>query len=248
MKAERMSITQAISVSVVILCMLPACGEQSSLQELKSESSDSIGQPIEQITEQEVEQVEAQSDEAEEETSVSTTVDPEPEGVEAAINADDGYPTGQSTPEGAACDLARSFIQPDGALFQSVCLSWPHGQSGEAYTEFINNMGTKMDSMQGKNIADFGGPKQITAVYKARYLSRSGPGSFGFAVMDLHDVMFVDVVAETWEDSTFLSRTLVVQKSNKKWYAMPRPDLFPLLSAGLNEESDSTTLWNEESP
>jgi len=35
----------------------------------------------------------------------------------------DGYPTGNATPEGAACDLARAFIEADAKLFRKTCIA-----------------------------------------------------------------------------------------------------------------------------
>lgn len=180
------------------------------------------------------------------EKSEAEDVAPSPD-LSAETNASpDGFPTGQQTPEGAACDLARSFINADAELFKSVCLSWKAGESGEQYTAFIEDMAARMNSMQGQSLEQFGGPKEITTCYEARHLSNNGPGSYGFAVMNLMDVMFVDVIADTWEGSPFMSRTLVVMRSDQNWYAVPRTDLFPLLSTGLMSESDSTAEWNDE--
>ncbi len=36
--------------------------------------------------------------------------------------AADGFPTGQETPEGAACELARAFINRDDVLFSRTCI------------------------------------------------------------------------------------------------------------------------------
>ena len=41
-----------------------------------------------------------------------------------------------------------------------------------------------------------------------------------------------------------MNRTLVIQTSDRKWYAHPDPLVDSLLSAGLNEESDSTTEFS----
>ncbi|MBL4591152.1 MAG: hypothetical protein JKY96_04255, partial [Phycisphaerales bacterium] len=97
----------------------------------------------------------------------------------------------------------------------------------------------------GKPLSEMGGPKEITNVFKARNLTANGPASYGFASMGLLDVQFVDVVVVMWDGTKFTNRTLVLQASDKNWYAMPRPDLFPLLSIGLNSETDSVTAWDE---
>jgi hypothetical protein len=41
---------------------------------------------------------------------------------ELKVGATDGLPTGHDTPEGAACDLARSFINRDERLFSSASM------------------------------------------------------------------------------------------------------------------------------
>ncbi|GJM19641.1 MAG: hypothetical protein DHS20C14_18540 [Phycisphaeraceae bacterium] len=150
------------------------------------------------------------------------------------------FPSGTQTPEGAACDMARAFILPDGELYRATCLGMP---GNEEYTSFISEMGAQMDAMQGQSMEQFGGPREITKVYRARELSASGPASYGFATMQLQSVQFVDVESVLWDGSVYVNRTLVLQLPSGAWRAMPRPDLVPLLSVGLNSESDSTELW-----
>jgi hypothetical protein len=55
--------------------------------------------------------------------------------------AEDGFPTGQSTPEGTASDLARAFMQGNSALFRAVCLRpYGAGQSRAEYIEYLDNV------------------------------------------------------------------------------------------------------------
>ncbi len=224
--------------NLVITASLLGCSEQSN--EIADQPT---AEQAEHTEEQEITPDLTDEDSTEE----SETEDVVPSSdLSAATAAPDGFPTGQQTPEGAACDLARSFINADAELFKSVCLSWKAGESGEQYTAFIEEMAARMNAMQGQSLEQFGGPKEITTCFKARHLSKNGPGSYGFAVMNLMDVMFVDVIADTWEGSTFMSRTLVVMRADQNWYAVPRIDLFPLLSTGLNSESDSTVEWDDD--
>ncbi|MCA9281459.1 MAG: hypothetical protein KDA30_05430 [Phycisphaerales bacterium] len=161
------------------------------------------------------------------------------------VGGDDGFPTGQSTPEGVACDLARAFIDPNAELFRTVCLPTRRGsKSGDAYNDFLDGMSAQMEQVKGKTPQELGGPTHIETVYKARHLSMDGPASAGYALMQLSDVMFVDVVTPLWNGQEYTNRTLVVQReSDGKWYAMPRPDIYSMISAGLNSESSSTELW-----
>ena len=58
-------------------------------------------------------------------------------------------------------------------------------------------------------------------------------------VFNFHDVMFVDVAVELHNGKSYLNRTLVVKTADGNWYVHPCPQTHPLLSAGLNDESDS---------
>jgi len=58
--------------------------------------------------------------------------------------------------------------------------------------------------------------------------------------------MFVDVLAEVQDGSTFLARTLVLKDKAGDWRVLPRPDLYEVLSSGLTAEPDSTVLWGAE--
>jgi hypothetical protein len=170
--------------------------------------------------------------------------------------APDGFPTGQESAEGVACDLARAFITVDSELFRKVCYAiTPGTPDRDAYNNFLDDMVLNMDKLrpmsqeQRLRAGMNGGPKAIANVFKARNLSKDGPASFGFAAMRMTEVQFVDVSTPTWDGRNYTNRTLVVQdEGSKLWYAIPRPDLFPLLSVGLNEESDSTQLWKPPTP
>jgi hypothetical protein len=154
--------------------------------------------------------------------------------------ASDGFPTGQSTPEGAACDLGRAFINADGELFRQIVIP-PYG--GEALRrkreEFVDNVLRQMVQQKKLPEQERSGPKSIGMCFAARHLSRKGPASYAFAAFDYRDVMFVDVGTHMRDGSRHLNRTLVLQDKNGKWYAHPVPAISPLLMTGLNEESES---------
>src|SRR5882757_3639360 len=79
--------------------------------------------------------------------------------------AGDGFPTGQSTPEGAASDLARAFIRRDVTLFRGVCIR-PFG-TGSDYTEYLVEVAAqfKEESALGTSTPD--DPMKITKVFAA---------------------------------------------------------------------------------
>ncbi|HEX3870225.1 MAG TPA: hypothetical protein VHV77_07315, partial [Pirellulales bacterium] len=88
-------------------------------------------------------------------------------------------------------------------------------------------------------------PPKIVKVFKARYFSKNGPGSAAFAFYDFQGNQFVDIIIETDDDKTQRLRYHVLLDKDKKWYFDPRPDLSPLLSMGLNDETESTEVLYE---
>jgi hypothetical protein len=160
------------------------------------------------------------------------------------VVADDGFPSGHETPEGAACDLARAFIKCDDALFTKTCIRLYAGDSGpESYAQFLKGT-AKTIRDAGKKGAS-GGPKSIGKVFAARHFSKDGPASYGYASFGFQDVMFVDVGVFLQNDEHALNRTLIIKDKDGRWYAHPMPDASPLLSAGLNDETPSEQDFSE---
>jgi hypothetical protein len=154
--------------------------------------------------------------------------------------AADGFPASQDTPEGAASDLARSFIKRDVALFTNTCIRpFGGGQARTNYQEFLDSTIQGMKEEAAKKEPAPSGPKAIAKVFAARHLSKNGPASYGYAMFGFEDVMFVDVGAVLQNGKRFLNRTLVIKRKDGKWYVHPSPDTDSLLSAGLNDETDS---------
>ncbi|MFT3687249.1 MAG: hypothetical protein QM783_20390 [Phycisphaerales bacterium] len=159
----------------------------------------------------------------------------------------DGFPSGLSTAEGAACDLARAFIKADSAMFRRTCMPDNFIKSDD-YKAFLDELAAVMDDIKAGKAANTGGPTEIKKLYKARSLSKNGPASAGYALFDFQAVQFVDVETELTDGSMYTNRTLVFQLGDKTWRVMPRPDLVPLLSMGLNGESDSKEEWKPAKP
>ena len=161
-------------------------------------------------------------------------------GTNAVTLAGDGFPTGQNSPEGVACDFARAFMHSDVDLLKSSCLEqFGTGEVRSQYATFRQTIieGTERDKMQGELSPK--SPKAIGKVFAARPLSLNGPASWGYTVYNYQEVMFVDIGALLQDGSRFLNRTLVVKKSDGLWYVHPCPSLDQLLSAGLNDEPPS---------
>jgi len=154
--------------------------------------------------------------------------------------AADGFPAGHETPEGAAADLARAFIRHDVQLFNATCIKpFAGGVSRREYSAFLKATGDSIREAAQRQ--DAVGPKELVKLFAARSLSQSGPASYGYAVFGFRDVKFVDVLVLLKNGSKYRNRTLVLRDKTGKWYAHPLPGSSPLLSAGLNEESESTT-------
>ena len=160
--------------------------------------------------------------------------------------ADDGFPSGQTTPEGVASDLARAFIQGDSNLFRKLCVRpFGTGQSRAEYVDYLQNVGVHLKQQKAVPAVLPDNPARITKVFAARHLSKQGSVSYGYASFDFQDVMFVDVEVVMHKGSKLARRTLVIKDRDEKWYALPVPDISPLLSEGIYDENASLTLFTE---
>ncbi len=156
--------------------------------------------------------------------------------------AEDGFPTGQGTPEGVACDAVRAFIKSDHRLWLSVLVRPIYGKLNPEYEKFK----TQMVEQKKKNAKNPDFPKiKIVKVYRARNFSKNGPGSAAYAIHGFTGNKFVDVVVDMGGQKEQRARYQVMLDKDKKWYFNPRPDLSPLFSMGLNEESDSKEEWKK---
>jgi hypothetical protein len=158
--------------------------------------------------------------------------------------ANDGFPTGQDTPEGAASDLARAFMARDAARFRSICIRpYGAGQSRADYMGYLD--GVTAHFRQKDRTPSPDDPKKILTVFAARHLSKNGPASYGYAVLDFQDVLFVDVEVLLHGGNRQIRRTMVIKDRDGKWYTHPVPDVSPLLSYGLYDESGSVLSFTD---
>lgn len=149
--------------------------------------------------------------------------------------ASDGFPAGQETPEGAACDLARAFIKRDAGLFTNVCLSFPPTATPPEYAAFLQQTVDSINKEAARKKRSKRGPKAIGKVYAARLIatgaSRLPPG--------FQQIKFVDVGLVLEDGSRTLRRTLVLRDRVGRWYVHPAPQISRDLAPGLNQETGS---------
>lgn len=159
----------------------------------------------------------------------------------------DGFPAGHSTPEGVACDFARVFISCNASQLTSVCpqLYNPNTPIGKEYDKYRSGFATELlkDAAKSPKASDM--PVKIVKCFAARSLSKNGPGSYGYAVLGLAEVMFVDVGVQLADGRVFEKRTLVVKSAKGNWYVHLFPNVDPMLSDGLWKESPSTKLFEK---
>jgi hypothetical protein len=160
--------------------------------------------------------------------------------------AADGFPTGQETPEGVATDYARVFMDNDTALLQRIAIP-PYGGGAvrTQYQNFLAGLTEHLKSVKASGKTDPQNPSKILRVFAARHLTRNGPASWGYACCDFQDVMFVDLESVLNDGSKITTRTLVIKDHDGKWYVHPDHDVSPLLTYGLDDESDSKQTFAE---
>jgi len=160
--------------------------------------------------------------------------------------AEDGFPTGHETPEGAACDLARAFITHDVSAFNRTCVRLYAGTGPKDYAAFLRSTAESMKAEAARKEPSPSAPKSIGKTFAARHLSSDGPASYGYASFGFQDIMFVDVGVFLHGGGHYLNRTLVIKDRDGKWYAHPLPSAGSgLLSKGLDEESPSQKDFSE---
>jgi hypothetical protein len=59
--------------------------------------------------------------------------------------------------------------------------------------------------------------------------------------------MFVDVEVLLHDGKQLLRRTMVIKDRDGRWYVHPVPDVSPLLSSGLYDETPSVDLLSDAS-
>lgn len=152
-------------------------------------------------------------------------------------------PSGNSTPEGAAVDLARAFIQSDAATFRALCWN-AGGKPPQHYQRFIESVARDIEDAKKLGRQVGGASFSISKVFKARDC-RLKDSAFlecctAFGVLD---VRLVDIETPLWGRACRIRTLVVRQQSDQRWYVILWPDAFRALAIELYAEPDSTELW-----
>ncbi|MCL2310671.1 MAG: hypothetical protein FWC42_10495 [Proteobacteria bacterium] len=158
--------------------------------------------------------------------------------VPAISLADDGYPSGTTTPEGAACDYTRAFMQRDLALFeQAVLPPFGDGEIRAQYEQYLADIKSAFLEASKRPIDP--GTREIKKVFVARSFSKSSPAADALAAFNFADVKFVDVGA-AYDGRAVKNRIIVVKDKTGRWRVHPAPEIHPALNYGINQEPPST--------
>lgn len=155
----------------------------------------------------------------------------------------DGFPTGNETPEGAATDLMRAFINRDAELFHQrrwVISCEGYNDPANAYTNFLAHMPKPITTKANKNVSASSDSQRIGKVYAARVSSKfSGQNLESSKLLGVmgHEA-FVDVVTIGENETHYLSRISVSQNADRKWCAA--------FGSLHDHESESTTDFTEQ--
>jgi hypothetical protein len=161
-----------------------------------------------------------------------------------ACAAGEGAKMPAASAEQAAIAFVEGLIAKDGVKVRSACLK----QNGnERYSDAFSDFVVKVESAASESSPQPGAPKSIKNVFAARQLSSSGPASYGYAAFDFRNVVFVDVVILRNDGKEQVYRILVVKDAKSAWFVHPLPEISPLLSSGLWDESPSVIEFKGES-
>ncbi len=152
-------------------------------------------------------------------------------------------PTGQTTPEGVACDAILAYGRSDFKAWAALLIRPCYGEEGnKKYEQFKKEVATMLES--NKTNASSHATRVLTC-YKARSFIEPEAASFGLTEFGFTTNRFVDMVIELGADRTRRMRYHVICDKDGKWYWEPRPDLVKDLATRLNAESRSNEVLFE---
>lgn len=153
--------------------------------------------------------------------------------------AADGFPTGSTSPEGAACDAARALVERDGEMLREASIdAFGSEHQKAAYERALTEAA---DTLEDEAVA----PEGIVRVFDARLPTMAAPRAEMYARYGVLDVRFVDVVLDYGEEER-VARTLVARTPEKGWGVVVEPGIYPEISEGLAQESESLIEFGSE--
>jgi hypothetical protein len=155
-------------------------------------------------------------------------------------------PTGQTSPEGTACDAIVTYGRSDFKAWKALLIRPCYGEEGDKrYDEFKKAAAAKFEA--NKTNASFYATRVLTC-FKARSFTEPEAASFGVTNFGFVTNRFVDLVIERGPENTGRMRYHVICDKNGKWCLEPRPDLVNELANRLNAEPRSVeVLFQSES-
>jgi hypothetical protein len=132
-----------------------------------------------------------------------------------------------STPEGAAEELFRAYIELDAERFRRACAR-PFGdpRTRAQYKRFIEGAAAEIRKAAGGGLPPQGAPVDLITVHPAEDLPSTFRTAAAYDHMSQRSAVLVEVDAYLAGRGVETSRVIVLRDSAGQWGAAPRPELF----------------------
>lgn len=132
-----------------------------------------------------------------------------------------------STPEGAAEELFRAYIELDAERFRRACAR-PFGdpRTRAHYERFVEGAAAEIRKAAGGGLPPQGAPVDLIAVHPAQELPSTFRTAAAYDHMSQRSAVLVEVDAYLAGRGVETSRVIVLRDSAGQWGAAPRPELF----------------------
>ncbi len=132
-----------------------------------------------------------------------------------------------STPEAAAEELVRSYIELDAHRFRRACAR-PFGdpRTRAQYERFVDGAEAEIRRARAGGLAPEGAPVDLIAVRPASELPSTFRTAAAYDAMANRGAVLVEVEAYLAGRGIETSRVIVLRDSGGQWGAAPRPELF----------------------
>jgi len=134
---------------------------------------------------------------------------------------------GLTTPEAAAEELFRAYIELDAQRFRRACAR-PFGdpRTRAHYERFVNGAEAEIRKARRGGLPPEGAPVDLIAVRPATDLPSTYRSAAAYDAMANRSAVLVEVDAYLAGRGIETSRVIVLRDSGGQWGAAPRPELF----------------------